>query len=282
MSKDNTNNVFASMLTAIITKTSTAPLSRLKILQQIQGYHNETHYSKFYTGAMKIYKANGIKGFYKGNSANVIKAIPTYAIKLPLNDFYIKHIFKKDKKKMTFKNLLEAGIFSGFIQTTLTYPLDLLRTIATQDKQMDPNSSLLRASKTIFKENGIRGFYSGYGASILTTPIYVGLQLSLYQQLKNHNQDTLNPIINSFVSGSFAGVSSQLIMYPSDTIKKHLQINNSQKKYNGIYDCIIQLYKKNGFSSFYKGIRLNIVKSIPEIAIKFATYDYIKNICEKK
>ena len=96
MSTDNTKNVFASMITAVITKTSTAPLSRIKILQQIQGYHNETQYSKFYNGLRKIYKADGIKGFYKGNLANVIKAVPTYAIKLPLNDFYIKHIYKME------------------------------------------------------------------------------------------------------------------------------------------------------------------------------------------
>jgi len=278
MTNDSTKNVFSSMLTAIITKTSTAPLSRIKILQQIQGYHNEQHYTKFYNSFIKIYKAEGIKGFYKGNSANVIKAIPTYAIKLPLNDFYIKHIYKKKKEKMKFRNLFEAGIFSGLVQTSITYPLDLLRTVATQDQKMEKNSTMGNAIRDIFKKKGIKGFYSGYNASILTSPIYVGLQLSLYQQMKNQNQDKLNPVINSFISGSFAGVSSQFIMYPSDTIKKHLQINNSKNKYKGLVDCISQLYKKGGVSIFYKGLRLNMIKAMPEIAIKFTAYDQINQI----
>ena len=179
---------------------------------------------------------------------------------------------------MKFRNLLEAGIFSGFIQTTLTYPLDLLRTVATQDQKMEKNSTILKATRNIFKQKGIRGFYSGYNASILTSPLYVGLQLSFYQQMKNHNQDKLDPITNSFLAGSFAGVSSQFLMYPSDTIKKHLQINNSGNKYKGLMDCVSQLYKRGGIFIFYKGLRLNMIKAIPEIAIKFTAYDQIKKI----
>ena len=65
-------------------------------------------------------------------------------------------------------------------------------------------------------------------------------------------------------------------MYPTDTIKKHLQVNNSKKMYNGVFDCVNKMYARNGISGFYKGFRLNFIKAIPEIAIKFSTYDLIK------
>ena len=42
-------------------------------------------------------------------------------------------------------------------------------------------------------------------------------------------------------------------------------------------DCILKIYTQQGIKGFYKGIMINSVKSIPEIAIKFTVYDYIKN-----
>ena len=63
-----------------------------------------------------------------------------------------------------------------------------------------------------------------------------------------------------------------IIMYPTDTIKKNLQINNSKQKYKGLYDCTHTIYKNNGI----KGFRLNFIKTIPQVAIKFTSYDLIK------
>ena len=97
------NPILAGSLSAIITKTSTAPLSRIKILQQIESYHNIKNYNTFLSGFKQIYKTEGFKGFYKGNSVNIIKSIPTYAIKLPLNDYCIKGLDKK-KKIYFFQN----------------------------------------------------------------------------------------------------------------------------------------------------------------------------------
>ena len=53
-------------------------------------------------------------------------------------------------------------------------------------------------------------------------------------------------------------------------------VNNSKKIYNGVFDCVNKMYAKNGISGFYKGFRLNFIKAIPEVAIKFSTYDLIK------
>ena len=77
-----------------------------------------------------------------------------------------------------------------------------------------------------------------------------------------------------------AGLISQSLMYPGDTVKRQLQINgmNGIKKYNNILDCINYIYSKNGIKGFYKGLIINSIKSIPEIAIKFTIYEYVKSL----
>jgi len=269
------NAILASSLSAVLTKTYTAPITRIKILQQIETYHNQTYYNSVSSSFNKIYKTEGLRGFFKGNTINIIKSVPTYAIKLPVNDYCIKSL-KKEKKYLYFSELLGVGVFSGFVQTIITYPLDLLRTVSVQDNNMNSNTRITGRIHDILKRNGVRGFYSGLGTSIISSPIYVGLQLSTYQYIKNNISVGEGIVLNSLFAGSSAGLISQTIMYPTDTIKKHLQVNNSKKIYNGMFDCVNKMYAKNGISGFYKGFRLNFIKAIPEVAIKFSTYDLIK------
>lgn len=73
-----------------IAKTTTAPFERIKILRQIQGmrgFHGDnTKYRGILGSARTIFAEEGFLGFYKGNLANVVRIVPTYALKFSLND----------------------------------------------------------------------------------------------------------------------------------------------------------------------------------------------------
>lgn len=271
----------SSIITAIITKTSISPITRIKVLQQIQTYHSTTHYNNIFNSFKYIYTQEGITGFYKGNTANIYKSIPNYCLKFPLNDLYIHNIIKKSKyktiKELPFNELLKAGLFTGIIQTSCAYPLDLIRTRIIQDTNMiQQKNNMTNCLIQTVKKEGVFALYKGFVPAILTTPIYIGLQLSIFQYIKNQD----NILSNTLIAGASAGLISQSIMYPGDTIKRHLQINgmNDKVKYNGMKECILNIYKSDGLAGFYKGIKLNSIKSIPEIAIKFSIYEYVKQI----
>ena len=82
------------------------------------------------------------------------------------------------------------------------------------------------------------------------------------------------------VGGGIAGLTAQTIAFPGDVIKRHLQlngVNDSKNKYNGLIDCIKNIYKKNGIKGFYIGLKINMIKCIPGSVIQFTVYDYCKN-----
>ena len=277
--KETYTYITSSVITAIVTKTSIAPITRVKVLQQIQSYHSSTHYNNIFSSFKYIYNQEGVRGFYKGNTANIYKSIPNYCLKFPLNDLYIHKIIKdknyKTVKELPFQELLQAGLFTGVMQTSCAYPLDLIRTRVTQDKNMlEQKMTIGKCLIETVKQEGITALYKGFTPAITTTPIYIGLQLSTFQYLKN--QDHI--LSNTLLAGATAGVLSQSIMYPGDTIKRQMQINgmNKNTQYNSVRECIMNIYKKHGIQGFYKGIMLNSVKSIPEIAIKFSIYEYVK------
>ena len=277
--KNIKSSLLASTCSAIITKTCTSPITRIKVLQQIQSYHNLNNYKGINNSIKYIYKNEGILGYFKGNLTNVFKSVPNYCIKFPINDIYLKYILKNKKysniKELPYNNLLQAGIFTGLCQTIFTYPIDLVRTRITQDSQMiHKNNKINSCLKNIIKQDGIFGLYRGLTPALLSTPLYIGIQLSSYQYLKNTN----TILSNSLLSGACAGFISQTIMYPGDTIKRNLQVDGlNQTKYNNLIHCIKHIYSNKGFKGFYKGFFLNSFKSIPEVAIKFTIYDIIKN-----
>ena len=176
---------------------------------------------------------------------------------------------------LKFINLLEAGVITGAVQTTLVYPIDLVRTRIIQDKQMlGKEISIYKCIRDLIKNEGILSLYKGFSPAIISAPFYIGLSLANYQYLKRKD----NFLSNSFIAGGIAGVTSQALTYPGDTIKKQMQINGMEStKYTGLRDCINIMYKQNGMRSFYRGFWINTFKAAPEIGLKFLVYELVKH-----
>lgn len=107
----------------MITKTSTAPLERVKILLQVQAIKKSP--SPKYKGIrgtlVTIMKEEGISSLWKGNGANCLRVVPVYALKFTFND-EIKRIVAqgKDIHKLTFKQMILSGSLAGLMQSCIT------------------------------------------------------------------------------------------------------------------------------------------------------------------
>ena len=101
--------------------------------------------------------------------------------------------------------------------TIIAYPIDLIRTRVTLDNKMKKeNYGIIRTEFNLVKIEGFLSLYKGLIPTITTTPIYIGLQLSIYQQLRNNDN---NIISNSLVSGAISGLISQTAMYREILLK---------------------------------------------------------------
>ena len=273
--------MLSGVSSAIVTKTGIAPFTRVKTLMQIQSYHNMNTYNNLYGSLKHIIKKEGFRGLFKGNMINIFKAVPNYSFKFTINEYYIKYLLRKNNKtsidQLPFLSLLEAGITTGVIQTTTIYPIDLIRTRIIQDKQMlGRDIGIYKCASDLVKTRGILSLYTGFLPTIISAPLYVGLSLANYQYLKGCDNKYLS---NSFVAGGIAGVTSQTITYPGDTIKKQLQINGMKTtRYTGLTECVKIILKEQGVRGFYRGFWINTLKAAPEIGLKFMVYEFVKNV----
>ena len=257
-------SALSGITSAIVTKTSIAPLERIKILQQVQSYYKINNYQTI-TGSFRyIYKHEGWLGYYKGNIMNILRIAPAYMLKFPLNEFY-----KKKFNATTYPRLLLSGMLASLSQTVITYPLDLLRTRITLDSNMmSNNSKIIQCCLQVIRQEGFLSLYKGIKPNIISYPFYAGIQLSLYEYLRNYYH------YNPFISGAVAGLTAQTLLYPGDTIKRHMQINQT---HNNLRRCIQTIYRTHGMKGFYPGLRLNIIKCIPEVIIQFSIYELCRS-----
>ena len=85
------------------------------------------------------------------------------------------------------------------------------------------------------------------------------------------------------VGGGMAGTTAVTITYPSDLIRRRLQLQNFDKsvpKYNGIIDCIKKIISNEGFTGLYRGLSATYIKLFPTIGIQFLAMERL-NQCLK-
>jgi solute carrier family 25 phosphate transporter 23/24/25/41 len=80
---------------------------------------------------------------------------------------------------------------------------------------------------------------------------------------------SISPVI-ILISGGVAGVVSRTITAPLDRIKILMQVNSMNLTF---FQVIKDIWYKENFFAFYKGNGTNIIKIIPETAIKFTFFE---------
>ena len=99
-------------------------------------------------------------------------------------------------------------------------------------------------------------------------------------QLRKTIDNNIYPKHAILIGGLLGGISEILVTYPLDTIKTNMQIYPN--KYKSIFDCGRQVIKKNGVYGLYNGVIASLSQVGGKAAVRFTTFDYIKNMLRDK
>lgn len=84
---------------------------------------------------------------------------------------------------------------------------------------------------------------------------------------------------NDFILGGTSGAIAKTISAPIERVKLLLQTQDSNfqlvnKKYKGINDCLVRIYREEGLAAYWKGNWTNVIRYFPTTAFNFAFKDY--------
>jgi len=269
----NYKTILSGGFAGMISKTCTAPLERVQMLNQTGATQ-----ASIMSTLKKIWMEDKIRGLWKGNVANCIRVFPHKTILFAFNEALLKQ-FPSNHTSYAFI----TGAISGLLATTATYPLDVIR--AMLSGTFDKNSTMRAVFKVITHDKGFLGLYTGLSVTCIGAVPYEATRIGVYNVLRPYIPTTHTRFgnephpIGKMLTGAFAGACAGFVTYPTDTIRRMLQVQSADgmPKYKGVIDCVVTTLKKKGILRFYRGLSAKLVRVVPDAAILFLAYESLKD-----
>merc|ERR1712240_191152 len=269
-------NFALSGVAAVVSKTAAAPIERIKLLVQNQDEMiRQGRLDKPYSGVIdctaRTIKNEGVYPLWRGNLANCLRYFPTQALNFAFKD-KVKAMFNVPKDASYVKkfgaNILSGGC-AGSLSLLFVYSLDFARTRLANDAKGKGGERQYKGLVDVYtktlKSDGIVGLYRGmyFGLYDSLKPILLGPDAGLFL---------------SFCLGYGVTVTSGLMSYPIDTIRRRMMMTSGTAvKYKGSIDCAVQIMKNEGFMSMMKGAGANILRGVAGAGV-LAGFDSFKKL----
>lgn len=292
-------NLLAGGVAGMCSKTTVAPLDRMKILLQAHSSHYK-HLGVF-SGLRHIIHKESFIALYKGNGAQMVRIFPYAATQFTAFEIYKKYLAKVigDEKFAQHADKFIAGAGAGVTAVTLTYPLDTIRArLAFQITGEHRYQGIVHIAVSIFKEEGgIKALYRGFTPTLMGMVPYAGFSFYCFEMLKffcmkyipawtckkcDRNTGGLVLLIPAkLLCGGLAGAVAQSFSYPMDVTRRRMQLammNPETAKFGmGMWKTLTLIYRENGIvKGLYRGMSINYLRAIPMVAVSFSTYELMK------
>ena len=138
----------------------------------------------------RIAREQGTRGFYRGLFPTLVHVVPSFAINFQvfgsLKQRYKSSHASDSKMKGTIP-LAEAfyyGCGAGFFSSALLFPVDLVR---RQMQAGERYSGVADVVRTVYRRNGVRGFYNGLPSELIKVVPFVGIMFMSVEFLKKQD-----------------------------------------------------------------------------------------------
>ncbi|XP_050215462.1 uncharacterized protein LOC126666668 [Mercurialis annua] len=179
-----------------------------------------------------------------------------------------------DKSKFFF---LGAALFSGV--SAALYPVVVLKT----KQQVSPiQIPSLKLSYSILSHEGIRGFYRGFGTSLMGTIPARALYMTALEVTKTSVgtatvrlgfSDTTATAIANAAAGLSSAMAAQLVWTPIDVVSQRLMVQGSDSnRYRNGIDAFRKILYADGARGLYRGFGISILTYAPSNAVWWASY----------
>jgi len=244
-----------------------------------------------------IWTHEGIRGLYRGLAPTIYGYLPTWAIYFTVYDRVKARLAEKrgtQANKDPVSHVV-AAMTGGATGTVITNPLWVIKT-RFMTQAMDPGQHeryrhTYDAIRSIWRDEGPRAFYKGLLPSLFGVA-HVAVQFPLYEKLKSlYNADTENlPSQQILVCSSLSKACASVTTYPHEVVRTRLQIqrpslsassatsgsaSSVKHKQRGVVDTIRMIARDEGFRGFYRGLGVNLIRTVPSSALTILTYELL-------
>lgn len=274
------------------------PLDTIKVRMQLSrsGLRPGTKPRGFIATGVQIVKRETPLALYKGLGAVLSGIIPKMAIRFAAFETYKNGLADKETGKTSTGMVFVAGLGAGVSEAVaIVTPMEVvkIRLQAQQHSLADPLEipryrNAAHAVYTIIREEGVSALYRGVSLTALRQATNQGANFTAYQEIKKlalRLQPDLPelPSYQHMIIGLISGAMGPFSNAPIDTIKTRLQkmpAKPGETAWTRITKIAGDMWRQEGFKSFYKGITPRVLRVAPGQAIVFAVYERVRKVIE--
>eukprot|EP00102_Acyrthosiphon_pisum_P004332 XP_001947794.1 PREDICTED: calcium-binding mitochondrial carrier protein SCaMC-1-B-like [Acyrthosiphon pisum] len=257
-----------------VSRTFTAPLDRLKVYLQVYGNQHSNITACF----KSMLNEGGKLGMWRGNGINVLKIAPESAFKFMAYEQAKRFIQGSRTNDLTIFEKFMAGSLAGGFSQSLIYPLEVLKTQLAIRKS-NQYKGIFDCIQKMYYHEGMRSFYRGYVPNLIGILPYAGIDLAVYETLKNkyitsHNDSEKPGVPLLLACGTISSTCGQVCSYPLALVRTRLQAPHFEgPDTRTMMSVFREIWIKEGMAGLYRGITPNFLKVVPAVSISYVVYE---------
>ncbi|EPE25762.1 Mitochondrial carrier [Glarea lozoyensis ATCC 20868] len=294
----------AGGIAGAISRTSTAPLDRLKVyliantgpakdsLDAVKkgdaASVAKTVGRPLVEATKELWRAGGIRSLFAGNGLNVVKVMPESAIKFGSYEAAKRALAQLeghgDPQNINPYSKFVAGGVGGLVSQMQC------ETVAGG---LRGNALIIETAKRMYKQGGIRSSYRGLTMGLVGMFPYSAIDLGTFEFLKTSltrrnakllgcdEEDALPGSFATGCIGAFSGAFGASMVYPINLLRTRLQAQGTvlhPPTYTGIVDVTRKTIQNEGVRGLFKGITPNLLKVVPAVSITYVVYENAKKV----
>lgn len=236
--------------------------------------------------AQKIFRNEGLMGFYRGLGPQLIGVAPEKAIKLTVNGLVRGRAMDPETGRIKLGWELIAGGMAGGCQVIFTNPLEIVKIrLQIQGEAAKLEGAVKTGAAHIVRQLGVVGLYKGASACLLRDIPFSAIYFTAYSHLKKdifhegYNGKQLS-FLETLGAAGIAGMPAAYLTTPADVVKTRLQVEarQGQTHYKGLTDAFVKINKEEGFKALFKGGPARILRSSPQFGFTLLAYEYLQKL----
>jgi hypothetical protein len=258
------------------------PLQVIRTSMMIH-YNKEGKSERMLSIFRKIFKNEGINGFYRGFTPALLKSCLGTGIYFPsleISKRFFSKLFKSDNSNI--QNFLSSGISRG-IQCIILNPILLIKT-RNEVVGFNGYHSIIDSFVKIYKNEGFLAYFKGLKYVLMKDIPSSAFFYLLYEIFKRYS--ALLGITNVQLQASSCALMANAILSiltnPIDIIRTRTQYlyfsQNEKHNYKGLFHGILQIIQHEGLRGLVLGIIPRILKRGVGSVIVWTSYETLKAV----
>eukprot|EP01064_Diplonema_japonicum_P014287 TRINITY_DN2186_c1_g5_i1.p1 TRINITY_DN2186_c1_g5~~TRINITY_DN2186_c1_g5_i1.p1 ORF type:complete len:283 (+),score=23.00 TRINITY_DN2186_c1_g5_i1:72-920(+) len=273
LGNDKQKSFVAGAVAGTLSKTVTAPLSRLTIMRQVAAVDAGVSQKSVLWELKGIIRTKGPMQLFRGNTAAVLHKVPFSGV---YHGTY--SVLKAQQQRENFWLRLANGSIAGAAACVAAYPLDLARSLIASGKV--ETSSIFKTLWTEGSRTGVRGVYRGLWPTLVQVTPNLGVNYAVYDTCSKALSKENPTLLSTLASAASAGIASSLATHPLDVVRRILQTDGAAgtaSRFNGSFTKAWATVSGNSPAALWKGLTPELMKVVPSVCLTFTTFEFMKN-----